>query len=116
MINEVERDLRRTRDLTLLSFPFVQLLGTETCSMNMRKVTSQQLESQGRGKSLKPKGADTVWRELSLGRNHPSRGREKVCVGEMGLWPHRDEGGSQVHLIQVIAEIGRADLRKCFKT
>lgn len=74
-INEVGRDLRRTRDLTLLLFPFMQLLGTD-------------LESQGRGKSLKLADADAVWRELSLGRSHPSGEREKVCVGETGLWPH----------------------------
>lgn len=31
-INEVGKDLRRTRDFALLPFAFIQLLGTETCS------------------------------------------------------------------------------------
>lgn len=62
-INEVGRDLRRRRDLALLPFPFVQLLGTETCSTSVREAARWDLESQSRGKSLKPAAADTVWRE-----------------------------------------------------
>lgn len=61
-INEVGRDLRRTRDLTLLLFPFIQLLGAENCSTSMREAPRWDLESQGRGKSLKLAAADTVWR------------------------------------------------------
>lgn len=66
---------QRTRDLTLLLFPLVQLLGTGTCDTSMGKAARQDLESQGRGKSLKLIAAGTVWRE-----------RERVCE-EMGLWP-----------------------------
>jgi len=62
-INEVGRDLRRMRDLTLLPFPFIQVLGTETCSTSMREAARWDLESQGRGESLKLAAADTVWRE-----------------------------------------------------
>lgn len=59
-INKGGRDLRRTRDLSLLLFPFTQLLGTDTCDTSMGKAARQDLESQGRGKSLKLSAADSL--------------------------------------------------------
>lgn len=45
----------------------------------MREASRQDLDSQGIGKSLKLAAADPAGRE---------GWKEKVYVGEMGLWPH----------------------------
>lgn len=50
-------------DFALLPFPFIQLLGTETCSTSVTEAARWDLGSQGRSKSLNLATTDIAWGE-----------------------------------------------------